>query len=114
MRGAVQSTHRSNLTSLVDPTQAQTPQSKDKKKQQTAHLYICSFFDRQTETDVTETIKSIIRMDEEQCARRNALRFLIESDPDYFEFESKRQIYCCFSQFLFLSFQVICFLRMVS
>lgn len=80
--------HSSNFYPLTDNGDPNTSR-KNKKKQPVAHLYICSFFDQQTETDVVETIKSIIRMDEEQCARRNAIRFLIESDPDYFEFESE-------------------------
>ncbi|XP_055338625.1 chitin synthase chs-2-like [Paramacrobiotus metropolitanus] len=88
MRVWTESLHPSHLPTRLETTQSHGPRSREKKKHNVAHLCICSFFDRQTETDVVETIKSILRVDEEQCARRNALRFLIESDPDYFEFES--------------------------
>lgn len=32
-------------------------------------------------------LKSIMRMDEDQCARRNAQKYLRIVDPDYYEFE---------------------------
>lgn len=34
-------------------------------------------------------LKSILRMDEDQCARRVAQKYLRVVDPDYYEFESK-------------------------
>lgn len=37
---------------------------------------------------MTCMLKSIFRMDEDQCARRNAQKYLKVVDPDYYEFES--------------------------
>jgi chitin synthase len=37
---------------------------------------------------MTCMLKSIFRMDEDQCARRNAQRYLKIVDPDYYEFET--------------------------
>jgi len=36
-----------------------------------------------------EMLKSIFRMDEDQCARRVALKYFEVVDPGYYEFESK-------------------------
>ena len=36
-----------------------------------------------------EFLKSILRLDEDQCARRVAQKYLKVVDPDYYEFESK-------------------------
>ncbi|OQV22974.1 hypothetical protein BV898_03025 [Hypsibius exemplaris] len=79
-----------NLSALVEQSLPETPRAKSQAKEDAAvsHLYICTFFTQQTDHDIMESLKSVLRMDEEQCARRNALKFLIEVDPDYFEFES--------------------------
>ena len=93
MRYACQSSQRAlNFSSLVNqPQDAQPTRTNVRSKDDadTSHLYICTFFNQQTDHDILESLKSVLRMDEEQCARRNALKFLIEIDPDYFEFESK-------------------------
>lgn len=36
-----------------------------------------------------EFLKSILRLDEDQCARRVAQKYLKVVDPDYYEFESE-------------------------
>jgi hypothetical protein len=36
-----------------------------------------------------EMLKSLFRMDEDQCARRVALKYFDVVDPGYYEFESK-------------------------
>ncbi|KAI6178917.1 Chitin synthase [Aphelenchoides besseyi] len=38
--------------------------------------------------EMTCLLKSIFRMDEDQCARRNAQKYLKVIDPDYYEFEA--------------------------
>ena len=66
-----------------------SPRTKAKAKfEKTSHLYTCTFLNGASDTDVLESLKSILLLDEEQCARRNALKFLIDADPDYFEVES--------------------------
>lgn len=38
-----------------------------------------------------EMLKSLLRMDEDQCARRVALKYFDVVDPGYYEFESTSQ-----------------------
>lgn len=69
-------------------------------------IYACATMWHETTTEMTCMLKSIFRMDEDQCARRNAQKYLkvgpsfmhvppflgIDSlqviDPDYYEFEA--------------------------
>lgn len=39
--------------------------------------------------EMMEFLKSILRLDEDQSARRVAQKYLKVVDPDYYEFESK-------------------------
>lgn len=39
--------------------------------------------------EMIEFLKSILRLDEDQSARRVAQKYLRVVDPDYYEFESK-------------------------
>lgn len=39
--------------------------------------------------EMMEFLKSILRLDEDQCARRVAQKYLKVVDPDYYEFESE-------------------------
>lgn len=39
--------------------------------------------------EMMEFLKSILRLDEDQCARRVAQKYLKVVDPDYYEFESR-------------------------
>lgn len=43
----------------------------------------------ETKEEMIEFLKSIFRLDEDQCARRIAQKYLRVVDPDYYEFESK-------------------------
>lgn len=42
----------------------------------------------ETKDEMIEFLKSILRLDEDQCARRVAQKYLRVVDPDYYEFES--------------------------
>lgn len=42
----------------------------------------------ETKDEMIEFLKSIMRLDEDQCARRVAQKYLRVVDPDYYEFES--------------------------
>lgn len=46
----------------------------------------------ETKDEMMEFLKSILRLDEDQCARRVAQKYLRVVDPDYYEFESKYYI----------------------
>lgn len=47
----------------------------------------------ETREEMIEFLKSIFRMDEDQCARRLAQEYILHNktrDPDFYEFESKK------------------------
>ncbi|VDM63073.1 unnamed protein product [Angiostrongylus costaricensis] len=51
-------------------------------------IYACATMWHETPLEMTCMLKSIFRMDEDQCARRNAQKYLKVIDPDYYEFEA--------------------------
>lgn len=58
-------------------------EAKDKIPQ----LIICATMWHETEDEMIEFLKSIIRLDEDQCARRMAKNYLFK-DEGYYELES--------------------------
>ncbi|KAM7362637.1 hyaluronan synthase-like protein kkv isoform 1-T3 [Cochliomyia hominivorax] len=51
-------------------------------------IYACATMWHETKDEMIEFLKSIMRMDEDQCARRVAQKYLRIVDPDYYEFET--------------------------
>ncbi|XP_060649537.1 chitin synthase chs-2 isoform X1 [Drosophila sulfurigaster albostrigata] len=51
-------------------------------------IYTCATMWHETKDEMMEFLKSIMRMDEDQCARRVAQKYLRVLDPDYYEFET--------------------------
>uniref|UniRef100_A0A336MER8 chitin synthase n=1 Tax=Culicoides sonorensis TaxID=179676 RepID=A0A336MER8_CULSO len=51
-------------------------------------IYACATMWHETKDEMIEFLKSIMRMDEDQCARRVAQKYLRVVDPDYYEFET--------------------------
>ncbi|XP_035215199.1 chitin synthase chs-2-like isoform X2 [Stegodyphus dumicola] len=50
-------------------------------------IYACATMWHETTEEMLQMLKSVVRMDEDQCARRNAQKYLRIVDPDYYEFE---------------------------
>lgn len=65
------------------------PKSNIKNSDHITRMYACCTMWHETREEMIEFLKSIIRMDEDQCARRVAQKYLRIVDPDYYEFESK-------------------------
>lgn len=52
-------------------------------------IFACATMWHETTPEMMQVLKSVMRMDEDQSARRNALQFINGLDPDYYEFEGK-------------------------
>ncbi|KAJ6636552.1 Chitin synthase chs-2 [Pseudolycoriella hygida] len=64
------------------------PKSNIKNSDHITRIYACATMWHETKDEMIEFLKSIIRLDEDQCARRVAQKYLRVVDPDYYEFET--------------------------
>ncbi|XP_023222883.1 uncharacterized protein LOC111624303 isoform X2 [Centruroides sculpturatus] len=60
----------------------------DVNTESTTRIYACATMWHETKDEMSQLLKSLFRMDEDQCARRNAIKFLQVRDVDYYEFEA--------------------------
>lgn len=65
-----------------------TPPSAVKSSDHVTRIYACATMWHENKEEMMEFLKSILRLDEDQCARRVAQKYLKVVDPDYYEFES--------------------------
>lgn len=64
------------------------PKSNVKSSDHITRIYACATMWHETKDEMIEFLKSIMRLDEDQCARRVAQKYLRIVDPDYYEFET--------------------------
>jgi chitin synthase len=50
-------------------------------------VYACATMWHETAEEMKTMLKSVLRMDSDQSARRNAQKYFEIVDPDYYEFE---------------------------
>jgi chitin synthase len=55
----------------------------------TTRLLICATMWHETKEEMLQMLKSLIRLDEDQCAKKNAKQFFNAKIQDYYEFEGK-------------------------
>lgn len=90
--------------------------TKIKSSDQITRIYATATMWHETEDEMIEMLKSILRMDEDQSARRVAQKYLKIVDLDYYEFESKAFFWSSVL-LLFLHYFILlkcCFIRTCS
>ncbi|XP_047357161.1 chitin synthase chs-2 isoform X6 [Vespa velutina] len=65
-----------------------TPPSMVKSSDHVTRIYACATMWHENKEEMMEFLKSILRLDEDQSARRVAQKYLKVVDPDYYEFET--------------------------
>ncbi|XP_012283627.1 uncharacterized protein LOC105701456 isoform X1 [Orussus abietinus] len=65
-----------------------TPPTTVKSSDHVTRIYACATMWHENKEEMIEFLKSILRLDEDQCARRVAQKYLKVVDPDYYEFET--------------------------
>ncbi|XP_015109436.1 chitin synthase chs-2 isoform X1 [Diachasma alloeum] len=65
-----------------------TPPSAVKNSDHVTRIYACATMWHENKEEMIEFLKSILRLDADHSARRNAQKFFKLIDPDYYEFET--------------------------
>ncbi|WAR10593.1 CHS2-like protein [Mya arenaria] len=72
----------------LDDIEMENPEETKKlRTTETPMIYMCATMWHETENEMIQLLKSVFRMDEDQCTRRHAQFLMNRRDPDYYEFE---------------------------
>ncbi|XP_052813937.1 chitin synthase chs-2-like [Mya arenaria] len=58
------------------------------RKEPAPMIYVCATMWHETEKEMLQFLTSLFRLDDDQCARKNAQKFFDVVDPDFYEFEA--------------------------
>lgn len=73
---------------ISEPTdEKKAAQSPVKKEDYITKILVCATMWHETKEEMIQMLKSVFRLDEDQCAKKNAKKFINDKVQDYYEFE---------------------------
>ncbi|XP_057669819.1 chitin synthase chs-2-like [Diorhabda carinulata] len=79
---------RKQQESLIKLITAHNPEDISTDSDQITKIYACGTMWHETKEEMVEFLKSVLRMDEDQCAHRIVRSYLQYNMPDYYEYET--------------------------
>lgn len=82
----------SSETNAIDAKAKKLSEDDIKSYDRIPQIFICATMWHENKEEMMEFLKSILRLDEDQCARRMALKYIRHNDDidnEYYELESK-------------------------
>lgn len=94
------STHYESIQDTTEDKKSYAELKKKNKEKTVAkeedyitRLLICATMWHETKDEMVQMLKSLFRLDEDQCAKKNAKQYIDSKIPDYYEFEGKNYFF---------------------